>query len=338
MAGAATAGAETKSAGVITTPGVAFLARTLPADAGVVISASHNVYRDNGIKVFAPSGRKLDEETERLIESDVFAAVRTVVGAPDTATLGSNADDAASLRKRYLDFLVDDIGRDLSLSGLRLVLDCANGAASQLAPELFRRLGARVTVVNNEPDGTNINLDSGSLHPEGLQNEVVSSGAKLGVAFDGDADRVLFVDATGRLVNGDGSLWVLARYLRERDELKDDTVVATVMSNIGLELAFESEGINLIRTDVGDKYVLTSYCDWWQPRWGTVRTHHFSSLEPSRRRDDHNPQPAADNAGRKERTSRTYRGFSGVPTNIAERGGKGQAAICRGSRDSEPGA
>jgi phosphoglucosamine mutase len=136
------------------------------------------------------------------------------------------------------------------------VLDCANGAASQLAPELFRRLGASVTVVNHEPDGRNINLDSGSLHPEKLQNEVVRHGAKLGVAFDGDADRALFVDATGRLVNGDGSLWVLARYLHARGELNHDTVVATVMSNIGLELAFQSKGINLIRTDVGDKYVL----------------------------------------------------------------------------------
>jgi phosphoglucosamine mutase len=257
--GATSAGADSKSAGVITTPGVAFLARTLPADAGVVISASHNAYRDNGVKIFAPSGRKLDEETERLIESDVFSQGATNSAADDdrpTPIVPSDSGAAEDLRARYLDFLVGVIGRDMSLRGLRLVLDCANGAASFLAPELFRRLGASVVAVNNEPDGRNINLDSGSLHPEALQQEVSRHGASLGVAFDGDADRALFVDARGRLVNGDGSLWVLARYLHARHELDHDTVVATVMSNLGLELAFQSEQIRLIRTDVGDKYVL----------------------------------------------------------------------------------
>ncbi|HEV7472577.1 MAG TPA: phosphoglucosamine mutase [Pyrinomonadaceae bacterium] len=259
ISGATNAGAETRSAGVITTPGVAFLARTLPADAGVVISASHNAYRDNGIKIFAPSGRKLDEETERLIESDVFAQATTDSAADSNRsaqTVASNPGEAASLRTRYLDFLVNEIGRDMSLEGIGLVLDCANGAASDLAPELFRRLGATVAVVNYQPDGRNINLDSGSLHPEALQKEVIKNAAKLGVAFDGDADRALFVDARGQLVDGDGSLWVLSRYLQARGELDHETVVATVMSNIGLELAFQAAGIKLIRTDVGDKYVL----------------------------------------------------------------------------------
>ncbi|HEY0431641.1 MAG TPA: phosphoglucosamine mutase [Pyrinomonadaceae bacterium] len=257
IAGATAAGAVTKSAGVITTPGVAFLARSLPADAGVVISASHNAYRDNGIKIFAPSGRKLDEETERLIESEVFASEQTdSAAAGETAVVSSDPGEAASLRARYLDFLVNEIGRELSLGGVSLVLDCANGAASKLAPELLRRLGASVVVINNKPDGCNINLASGSLHPEALQQEVVKNGAKLGVAFDGDADRALFVDARGRLVDGDGTLWVLARYLNARHELAEGMVVATSMSNIGLELAFQSEGIKLIRTDVGDKFVL----------------------------------------------------------------------------------
>ena len=259
VAGVARAGAHSKSAGVITTPGVAFLTRTLPADAGVVISASHNAYQDNGIKIFAPSGRKLDEETERLIESDVFGGREEAVSRGDVAP--SRATDIATsagaeLRASYLDFLAHDISRGMSLAGVRLVLDCANGAASALAPELFARLGADVTTINNAPDGRNINLGCGSLHTETLQAEVIKRKADLGVAFDGDADRALFVDAKGRLVDGDGSLWVLARHLRAHAQLRDDTVVATVMSNIGLEIAFKSEGIRLIRADVGDKYVL----------------------------------------------------------------------------------
>ena len=167
VAGLARAGATSKSAGVITTPGVAFLGRTLPADAGVVISASHNAYRDNGIKIFAPSGRKLDEETERLIESDVFRnPIRFSLTDTDRSlrVVETEADEASDLRSRYSDFLVDEIGRDLSLRGIRLVLDCANGAAFKLAPELFERLGATVTTINNQPDGRNINLECGALH------------------------------------------------------------------------------------------------------------------------------------------------------------------------------
>jgi phosphoglucosamine mutase len=257
LAGATRAGAESKSAGVITTPGVAFLARTLPADAGVVISASHNAYQDNGIKIFAPSGRKLDEETERLIESDVYSQ-QPPLAAVNTATTPAEykTADGSNLRARYLDFLANEISRDLKLSGIRLVLDCANGAASSIAPELFERLGVTVTTINNEPDGRNINLSCGSLHMEALQSEVTEQKADLGVAFDGDADRALFVDANGALVNGDASLWVLAKYLHKRGQLNHDAVVATVMSNLGLELAFKSQGIRLIRTDVGDKYVL----------------------------------------------------------------------------------
>lgn len=259
VAGASRAGAELKTAGVITTPGVALLARTLPADAGVVISASHNAYRDNGIKIFAPSGRKLDDATERLIESDVFSRRESPAANPDNhsfTTLQVRTIEGNDLRARYLEFLASEIGRGMSLEGLRLVLDCANGASYNIGPELFRRLGATVTVINNTPDGRNINLGCGSLHTEALQDEVIKQDADLGVAFDGDADRALFVDAKGRLINGDATLWVLANYLNSRHQLNHDTVVATVMSNIGLEVAFLSQGIRLIRTDVGDKYVL----------------------------------------------------------------------------------
>lgn len=264
-AGAVKAGAHLKSAGVITTPGVAFLARTLPADAGIVISASHNAYSDNGIKIFAPSGRKLDEDTERLIESDVFAAINQPTQAkspPATnqTSLRSEMDvvgiEEGDLRIRYLGFLLNQIGRGLDLDGVKLVLDCANGAASNVASELFLHLGADVKAINDHPDGRNINRDCGSLHMQGLQNEVIKQNADLGVAFDGDADRSLFVDANGRLINGDATLWVLARYMHDRQQLHHDTVVATVMSNIGLELALKSEGLHLVRTDVGDKYVL----------------------------------------------------------------------------------
>jgi phosphoglucosamine mutase len=260
--GAAKAGAQLKSAGVITTPGVAFLARTLPADAGIVISASHNAYSDNGVKIFAPSGRKLDEATERLIERDVFAELdrrASATGAQFGTTSSATpvlSDSVRDLRVRYVDFLVKDIGRDMDLKGINLLLDCANGAASDFAAEVFERLGASVRTINDSPDGRNINFRSGSLHMEGVRHEVLNQNADLGVAFDGDADRSLFVDATGRLINGDASLWILARYMHARHQLDHQTVVATVMSNIGLEIALKSEGLQLVRTDVGDKYVL----------------------------------------------------------------------------------
>ncbi|MFN2514830.1 MAG: phosphoglucosamine mutase [Pyrinomonadaceae bacterium] len=264
VAGLASAGAESKSAGVMTTPGVAFLARTLRADAGVVISASHNAYRDNGVKIFAPSGRKLDEETELLIENDVFSQVEALSKAKRNnaanpsftpSKIAAN-NEAADLKARYSGFLANEIGRGISIKGVRVVLDCANGAASNIAPELFGRLGALVTAINNNPDGRNINLECGSLHTEGLQHEVLRQNADLGVAFDGDADRAMFVDAKGRLINGDATLWVLGKYLHARQQLAHDTIVATVMSNIGLEQAFQSLGLRLVRTAVGDKYVL----------------------------------------------------------------------------------
>src|SRR6266404_452333 len=258
--GVKAAGADLQSGGVITTPGVAYLARSLTADAGVVISASHNPYQDNGLKIFAPGGRKLDETTERLIEKDISSKTETRraearVEAKSTPNPAITIE-AASLQSRYLDYLANEIGRGLSLSGIKLVVDCANGAASALAPALLERLGAVVIAINNTPDGRNINLNCGSLHTEQLQAEVLKQQADLGVAFDGDADRSLFVDARGQLVNGDGSLWILANYLIARGELNQQTVVATVMSNVGLELALKSRGMSLVRTDVGDKYVL----------------------------------------------------------------------------------
>jgi phosphoglucosamine mutase len=258
--GATAAGADLQSGGVITTPGVAYLARSLSADAGVVISASHNPYQDNGLKIFAPGGRKLDEETERLIEKDIFAKTEILSAADgkgsETTPLVANTIDTRALQSRYVDFLINEIARGLALTGIKLVVDCANGAASAIAPDLLQQLGATVVAINNTPDGRNINLNCGSLHTEQLQSEVLNQHADLGVAFDGDADRSLFVDAKGQLINGDGTLWVLAKYLHARNELTNNAVVATVMSNIGLELALKSRGLTLVRTDVGDKYVL----------------------------------------------------------------------------------
>jgi phosphoglucosamine mutase len=254
IAGALSHGARCESAGVITTPGVAFLTRNLGAQAGVVISASHNPYQDNGVKIFAPSGRKLDDETERLIEADIFAVQDS--GPSQAQQDLPAADHGAELRARYLAFLENEISAGLSLQDQVIVVDAANGAASELAPVLFDSLGARVIAINNQPDGRNINLNCGSLHIEELQQKVVASEATLGVAFDGDADRALFVDAQGQFVDGDATLWVLANNLLARGELNQNLVVATVMSNIGLEIALRSRGLKLLRTDVGDKYVL----------------------------------------------------------------------------------
>ena len=252
--GASRAGAECLSAGVITTPGVAFVTRKELAAAGVVISASHNPYHDNGIKIFAPSGQKMDDSVERLIEADIFSKIK-IPPAPAGQSRSSVAAEE-QLHEEYLSFLADEIGSGLTLKGLTIVVDCANGASSALAPTLFERLGAKVIAINTTPDGRNINRDCGSLHIEPLRDKVVQERADLGVAFDGDADRSLFVDGEGNFVDGDATLWALANYLKSHDRLKGNVVVATVMSNIGLEIALRSAGIRLVRTDVGDKYVL----------------------------------------------------------------------------------
>ena len=249
IAGATQAGVKCLAAGVITTPGVAYLTRKLQASAGVVISASHNPYQDNGIKIFSPTGQKIDDRLERQIERDVYQ------GSNSSASQ-ERVDLSLNLRDDYLNFLVDEIGKDLSLQGFTIVVDCANGASTDFAPKLFEMLGARVIAINNHPDGRNINLNSGSLHIDSLMETLTKAKADLGVAFDGDADRSLFVDEKGGFVDGDATLWVLANYLRAHGRLKDNIVVATVMSNIGLEIALRAASIRLVRTDVGDKYVL----------------------------------------------------------------------------------
>lgn len=253
-AGAAQEGAECDSAGVITTPGVAFVTREFDFDAGIVVSASHNPYEDNGIKIFSPSGKKIDEATERAIEGDIFSSASSN-GFPSSGLSSPNPSRRDEFQSAYLEHFVREFG-GIDLTGLRIVMDCANGAASRLAPDLLRRFNAEVVSFNDQPDGRNINLDCGSLHLEHLQARVLSEKADFGVAFDGDADRALFVDEKGNIVDGDATLWIMARFLRDRGGLANNTVVATVMSNIGLELALNGEGLKLVRTAVGDKYVL----------------------------------------------------------------------------------
>lgn len=251
--GALAAEADCESAGVITTPGVAFLTEKFHFDAGVVISASHNPYQDNGIKIFLPTGKKIDETIEREIEKDIFAAnFADDETAIEPGDLNVRSDD---YQAAYLDYLADEFGA-LDLSRYKIVLDCANGAAFELAPQLFRRFGATVVAVNNQPDGVNINENCGSLHLENLREKVLEEKADFGIAFDGDADRSLFVDELGNVVDGDQVLWIMANHLRAAGRLKNDAVVATVMSNIGLEIALDAKNIRLVRTPVGDKYVL----------------------------------------------------------------------------------
>src|SRR5579862_849240 len=250
-AGLKAAGTERAFAGVITTPGVACLVRQNGFQAGVVISASHNPFHDNGVKLFSDAGMKFPDAIEEELEKDIFKM--RAESAPKNAPV-PDADD--SLDEQYLEFLRGRMIPGAKLNGFRILLDCANGAAYKLGPELFKSLGANVTAMGATPDGRNINAGCGSLHLEGLQKRVTEEGVDLGVAFDGDADRALFVCSSGRIVNGDGVLLAVARYLKKKGELKGERVVATSMSNLGLERVLAREGISMARANVGDRYVL----------------------------------------------------------------------------------
>ena len=257
-AGADEKGAVCESAEIITTPGVAFLTKKFDFDAGIVISASHNPYEDNGIKIFASDGKKIDGEIEREIEKDIFENSEFKI--QDLRFNEIDGSKSFKFQNVYLDYLSDEF-QTLNLTNLKMVIDCANGAACRLAPKLFQKLGATTIVTNDAPDGKNINENCGSLHLENLQKKVLDKKADFGVAFDGDADRSLFVDEKGNLVDGDVVLWIMANHLQENGKLNNQTVVATVMSNIGLEIALNSKGIELRRTSVGDKYVLQELLD-----------------------------------------------------------------------------
>ena len=267
LQGLSSVGVETRSAGVITTPGVAFLARSQRFDAGVVISASHNPWTDNGIKIFSSDGYKLPDARELAIEKEIFALLQDSDAVPpaDSTAAVSSLPGEEGLRQTYVHWLAGSVSTDLS--GLRVAVDCANGAAAAEAPELFGALKIKTTFLHCAPDGENINENCGALHPEVLARFVYENSAAdvvarsqgrfdVGVTFDGDADRALFCDANGRVVNGDAVLLMAAREMQSRGTLANATVVATTMSNMGLELALKRSGIRMLRANVGDKYVL----------------------------------------------------------------------------------
>ncbi len=247
-------GVDVLLVGPLPTPGIAFLTRTLRADAGVVISASHNPFQDNGIKFFSPAGFKLPDELEaeieRLVVSDSIDALR-----PTATEIGKafRIDDAVG---RYNVFAKNTFPRHLTLDGVTIAIDCAHGAAYKVAPEVLEELGARVIPLGVEPNGQNINLAAGALHPESLQQAVTIGGAHVGIALDGDADRCILVDERGQVVDGDEILAILATELRARGQLARDTLVATVMSNLGLHTALRERGITVVTTPVGDRYVV----------------------------------------------------------------------------------
>jgi phosphoglucosamine mutase len=242
-------GVELWNAGVIPTPGVAYLTRKHPVLSGIVISASHNPFRDNGIKFFAHSGEKLPDSTEAVIEE----GIKRGDGAPAARKAGIK--DRPELVAEYEAFLKKAFSFKDGLTGMKLVIDCANGATYKIAPEIFASLGADVTVMNDKPDGKNINFGCGALHPESLGEEVKKRKAFCGMAFDGDGDRVIFTDENGVIRDGDYFLGICAKHLKSKGKLKNDLLVTTVMANLGLFKAMDREGIKVLKTPVGDKYV-----------------------------------------------------------------------------------
>lgn len=248
-AGLASAGADVHLVGVVPTPATAFLTARLEADFGVMLSASHNPMPDNGIKIFAAGGHKLPDAVEDQLEAALEQPILGPIGA-GVGRVHQVADSGAEYVGHLLAAIPNRVGR------LRLVVDCANGAASAVGPDAYRLAGADVTSIASDPDGLNINLDCGSTHLDGLVDAVIASRADIGIAHDGDADRCLAVDATGRIVDGDQLMAILALAMHEAGTLANDTVVATVMSNLGFKQAMRAAGINVIETDVGDRYVL----------------------------------------------------------------------------------
>lgn len=249
-AGIAAGGGEAILVGVIPTPGIAYLCRTTDAVASISISASHNPFEDNGVKIFGHDGMKLPDSVEEEIEDELRALRREDVVIPEAA-IAENVD----LIEAYERFLLEGVPPS-ALRGRKVVLDTGHGAASRIAPEVFRRAGAEVVVIHDAPNGRNINDGAGALHPEKLAQMVVEQGADYGVAFDGDADRAIFADDAGKIRDGDEIIYLWAKHLRERNELRGGCVVTTVMSNFGFEKQLQADGIELCRAQVGDKYVL----------------------------------------------------------------------------------
>lgn len=253
-AGICSMGVDVLLVGPMPTPAIAFLTRSMRGDAGIVISASHNLFEDNGIKFFSEDGAKLPDEYEKEIE-EIISSGRIEDVRPTGNLIGKayRIDDAEG---RYIEFAKNTIPKGMDFEGVKAVIDCANGASYKITPTVLQELGANIITLGNKPDGTNINLDCGSLHPENVQKEVVEFGADIGFAHDGDADRVIFVDEKGEVVDGDKIMAMCAIDMKKEGVLKNNTLVTTVMSNIGLEVAMREAGIDVVRTSVGDRYVL----------------------------------------------------------------------------------
>ncbi len=254
VAGICSMGVDALLIGPLPTPGIAFITQSMRADAGAVISASHNLFHDNGIKFFGRDGFKLSDELERRIEDLIFS--KEIDHLRPTATDVGKAFRIDDARGRYVVFLKDTFPRELSLDGLRIILDCANGAAYRVAPTVFSELGAEVISLGVNPNGENINFNCGSLHPEIISEKVREYRADIGIALDGDGDRVIFTDENGRIVDGDHVMAVCATDMIGRGCLKNNTLVATIMSNLGLEIAVKRAGGTMLRTQVGDRYVV----------------------------------------------------------------------------------
>jgi len=250
VAGICSSGVNARCLGVLSTPALAYLTKALGAAAGIMISASHNPIEDNGLKVFAASGYKLSDEKEAYLEELYFAEDR--LPRPRGGAVGRQVIDREAVNL-YLDYLKKS---SPDLSGMHIAMDCGHGAVYKLAPEIYRALGAKVTVLNNEPNGVNINVNCGSTDPSALQEAVLKSGAQVGLAFDGDADRLIAVDDQGQIVDGDLLMLLFALNLKKKNRLAHDTFVITVMSNGGLEVAANRNGLKVVRTAVGDRYVL----------------------------------------------------------------------------------
>jgi phosphoglucosamine mutase len=253
-AGVTSMGCDVMLVGPLPTPGIAFITHSMRADAGVVVSASHNPYDDNGIKIFGHDGYKLPDDVEVLLESLILEGTIDAV-RPTGQDIG-RARRIEDARGRYVVYLKNTFPDALTLDGVRVVVDCAHGAAYKVAPDVFAELGAEVITLGVSPDGVNINDNVGSLHPDGVAQKVRELGADIGIALDGDADRVIVIDNNGRVVDGDAVMAICARELHRRGALKDSTLVATVMSNIGLERCLKPMGIHVERTQVGDRYVV----------------------------------------------------------------------------------
>ncbi len=250
--GITSAGADCLKVGMLPTPGIAYLARVLEADAGIVISASHNPFDDNGIKFFGPDGFKLSDQTEVEIENALQTSADNIIH-PTGVYIGRMIDvaDASSKYQKFLQQSVDN----MDLSGMSIIIDCAHGATSNIAPDLFSQMGAKVIALNNKPDGTNINLNCGSLHPEMIGEAIKGQKVDIGFCFDGDGDRIVIVDENGQIIDGDFIIMACAKHMKETKRLKNNTVVTTIMSNLGFHIACKEAGITVRETNVGDRYV-----------------------------------------------------------------------------------